>query len=135
MYRLWLGRVGVGMGAAMTALVLILPWLLETWLGDRIPEESLAVGQVLCVGVFLNSIGAVNFAYLHAHGKTRVTAIAHLVELPVFFLALYWGISQFGIVGAAYAWVIRVAVDVAFLSILVAFQHRSSPKQLSGDHE
>ncbi len=53
-------------------------------------EQSALIGQVLCLGAFANGIGSMYYVFLHAKGRTDLTAKLHLVELPmfVFFLIL-----------------------------------------------
>lgn len=122
-YAVWLWRVGLGMLAVTVALSVSLPWILDTWLGSRVSDDSLLVGRILCAGVFLNSVGAVCFAYLHANGRVRATAIAHIVEVPLFLGVLYLAVTEIGIVGAAVAWVVRVALDTGLLLWLVSSLH------------
>jgi len=117
LFKRWLARVAAGMLALTLVLAAIMPLLLEAWVGDHVAEDSVRVGQILCVGVFLNSIGAMYFSWLHAHGRARLTAIFHLVELPLFLGLLYALIESVGIVGAAIAWVARVALDTALLAL------------------
>ena len=120
MFKAWILRVGAGMLAITLTLAAVMPWLLETWLQERVPAQSAVVGRILCLGVFLNSIGAVCFAYLHAHGRVRQTAMAHLLEAPVFLVALYLGVRHLGITGAAWAWVLRMFIDTSILLLLVS---------------
>lgn len=124
MYGFWLVRMAGGMLVLMGVLVFVMPYLLEWWLGNRVTDESTMVGRILCLGAWLNSVGAVCFAYLHSHGWVKKTAIAHLYELPVFLVFLYLGITSFGIVGAAIAWVGRMFLDTSILLILVSRLHR-----------
>jgi O-antigen/teichoic acid export membrane protein len=124
-YRYWLLRVGLGMAVLTGVLASVMPWLLDLWLGSRVSEESATVGRILCLGVLLNSAGAVTFAYLHAHGWVRQTAIAHLFEVPIFLVALYWGVTNFGIIGAAAAWVLRMIIDTILLFLLVVVLHKT----------
>ena len=105
-------------------LALAMPALLEVWLGNRIGDDSASVGRILCAGVLLNSLGAVTFSYLHAKGWVRPTALAHLFEAPIFLAALYWGITNFGIIGAAAAWLFRMLIDTLILFLFVAILHR-----------
>ena len=117
------------MTALSGVLAVVMPSLLDLWLGDRVGDESVTVGRILCIGVLLNSVGAVAFAYLHAHGRVMQTAVVHLIEVPIFLGALYWGITTYGIVGAAIAWVLRMAIDTALLFSLVGVLHRDEVKR------
>lgn len=112
----WLLRVVILMAAVCTALGLLLPVILPIWLKNNFKPESILIGQILCIGVFANAIGSMFYALLHANGRADVTAKLHLIELPVFLTMLYLLIRQFGLPGAACAWVGRMVFDVIALA-------------------
>lgn len=114
----WLGRIVVAYSVLMALLAYWMPDLLRLWVGTHVSAESVRVGQVLCIGVLFNSVGAMYFSLLHAKGKVRQTAILHLLELPLYLLLLVKMIGWFGIVGCALAWVIRACVDSVALIML-----------------
>jgi O-antigen/teichoic acid export membrane protein len=107
----WLLRVAAGMAVLAGVVALSLPWALPLWLGSALPVESIDIGRWLCLGVWINAIGAMYFAWLHAQGRFRATALLHLAELPLYGLLLWSLLDRFGVVGAAMAWVARVALD------------------------
>lgn len=119
-FRQWTRRTVALMFLLTSALAAIMSPLLDFWVGDYVSPDSVIVGQILCLGVFLNSIGAMYFAFLHADGRTRATALLHLAELPFFILALYFLIGAFGIIGAAIAWTLRVGIDAFLLAVIVS---------------
>lgn len=116
-FNMWLFRIVVVMFFAMCALASLMPFILNLWVKDYVSPDSVMVGRVLCIGVFFNAIGAMYYSYLHANGRTKITAIFHLVELPIFVGLLYVLITQFGVVGAAIAWSSRVFIDSVFLFV------------------
>lgn len=114
------------LSAALTALVAImLPPLLvamiaakpvlSIWLGEDFALSTLPIFQMLIVGVFINSAAHIPYALLQAHGRSDLTAKLHMAELPVFIGLLLWAVSIWGVVGAAIAWIGRVAIDTALL--------------------
>jgi O-antigen/teichoic acid export membrane protein len=115
-FRVWLLRLTALMFAITVVLALSLPTLLPLWIGEQLPAASVLVGQVLCLGVFANSIGSMYFARLHAHARADITAKLHLIELPIFLLALYLLIHEFGVTGAACAWSARMVLDALLLA-------------------
>ncbi|WP_059411141.1 flippase [Cupriavidus basilensis] len=119
LFRRWLYRVVAAMVGGMTLLAIILPELLALWLGQPADANSVLVGRILCLGVVANSIGAMYFALLHAKGKTRMTAMLHLVEVPLYVCALVGLIKGFGIPGAAVAWSLRMIFDAFCLKVMV----------------
>lgn len=91
---------------------------LGIWLGEEFAENSARVLQWLAVGVLVNSVAQVPFTVLQAAGRPDLTAKLHLIELPVYLLAIGWLITWFGVEGAAIAWVARVLVDLVALLFL-----------------
>lgn len=116
-FKKWLWRVAALMAAVCSLIALTLPFILPLWIKTNLNPESIVIGQILCAGVFANSIGAMFYALLHAQGKARTTAKLHLIELPLFLLALFLLTSTIGVVGAAYAWLGRMVFDAAALAL------------------
>ena len=96
------------------------PYLLDAWLGGRFPEESTVTMQVLAIGIFLNSLAMVPFALLQASGRPDLPAKLHLVELPVYFAVLAVCVTNFGVDGAAIAWLLRAWSDAILLFVIVS---------------
>lgn len=109
-YR-WLAITAVVMLFVCGTLAWFLPFILKIWLKENFDPQSILVGQVLCVGVFANSVGIMQYALLHAKGRTDITARLHLFELPFFLILLFVLVGLFGVVGAAWAWVLRMVFD------------------------
>lgn len=84
---------------------------LEFWLGSSFASHSTLVLQLLIVGIMINSLASVPYALIQADGKPRITALLHLVELPIYFVVLWFTLHAWGIVGAAVAWTARVSLD------------------------
>lgn len=110
-FNRWVLRVSIIMFCVMSSIALLMPYVLNLWVGQYVSEQSTWVGRVLCVGVFFNAIGSMYYSFLHASGRSKETAILHLIELPMFVAALYILITYFGVVGAALAWTLRVVFD------------------------
>lgn len=94
--------------------------LLLLWLGASFAENSTFVLQLLAIGVFLNSVAQIPSAFIQGVGRPDLKAKIHLFELPLFVGFLWWCVSQFGIEGAAVAFLVRIAVD-AVLFFLACF--------------
>lgn len=122
-FRRWLLLVAGMMLLVCTAIALLLPDLLRLWLKDALQPESILVGQILCLGVFANSIGSMYYALLHAKGRADLTAKLHIIELPIFVTALFFLLHQHGISGAAWAWVGRMVFDAVALALMSRSSH------------
>lgn len=115
-FHKWLLIVGGLMLFVCTSVALLLPTVLRLWIKNDLQPESILVGQILCIGVFANSMGSMYYALLHAKGRADITAKLHVIELPIFIIVLSFMLHQYGIVGAAWAWVGRMVFDTAALA-------------------
>jgi O-antigen/teichoic acid export membrane protein len=91
---------------------------LTLWLGSRFADHSAPVLQWLAVGVLFNSIAQIPFALVQGAGRPNLTAKLHLIELPLYVVALLWLLARFGIEGAAIAWAARTGIDMLVLFIM-----------------
>ncbi len=115
----WLRRVAVLMLVGMSLLAMLLPHILDLWVGAQLGDdldEAVQVGRMLCLGVFFNALASMFYALLHARAQVRSTALLHLLELPLFVLALLLLIPPLGVLGAATAWMLRVLLDCIVLA-------------------
>jgi hypothetical protein len=100
---------------------------LTLWMGADFADRSYQVASLIAIGVFFNSLGQAPLTLLQADGRVKLTSLLHLIEFIVYAPLLVLAILNFGIVGAASAWLIRVLIDSLFLNIaalkLVKFSH------------
>lgn len=89
-------------------------WL-TLWLGGEFANVSAPLAQAFVFGAFLNVPGIILVAYLYANGRPKSVAILHLIELPIYMLALLIVLDFYGILGAAWLWAIRILLDSAIL--------------------
>lgn len=101
-------------------VVVFAPDLLRLWIGAEFARESATVLQILALGVMVNSLAQVAFALVQGLGRADITAKFHLAEAPFYVVLLWWGISHFGIEGAAAVWTFRVTVDAVLLFVATA---------------
>jgi O-antigen/teichoic acid export membrane protein len=115
LYRRALGMVFVILLPIVLAILLFARELLSIWLGPAYAENGETVLQWLAVGVLINSVGQVAFAFVQAAGRPDIPAKLHALEVP-FYVALMWLlIPPFGIAGVATAWSLRCMLDTAAL--------------------
>ncbi|MFI4940070.1 MAG: oligosaccharide flippase family protein [Burkholderiales bacterium] len=93
---------------------------LRLWLGESFAFNSYRVVEIIAIGIFVNSIGHLPFAWLQGVGRSHLTARIHLIELPAYAIGLYFGVKYAGIEGAAWMWTIRVSVDCLLLLAVAA---------------
>ena len=100
---------------------------LRLWVGASFAEASAPVLRWLALGVFANSLAQAPFALLQGTGRPDITAKLHLIELPLYVLALAWMAHAHGIVGVAIAWTVRVTLDAAILMLLACRRLPADP--------
>lgn len=89
---------------------------LSLWISEEFSQRSAPLLHWLCIGLIINSIARIPHALLQAAGRPSVTAKLHLIELPIYAVALWQLLAHFGIIGAAIAWTARMALDYLLLS-------------------
>jgi len=89
--------------------------ILRLWLGSDFAQRSAAALAVLAFAVFVNGLGFFPSALLQGVDRPDLTAIFHVVELPVYLGAIWFLVARLGILGAALACAIRVALDSILL--------------------
>jgi O-antigen/teichoic acid export membrane protein len=88
---------------------------LRLWLRSDFGVESTSVCHILGIAVFFACVSWLPSTLLQSVGRPDVVAIFQLLEAPLYLLAAWFLIKSMGIVGAALACALRVAVEAAFL--------------------
>ena len=103
--------------AVMIGIVFAKPFL-ALWVGDEFANASAVPFYILMLGVFVNVVAYIPWALLISSGKTGLMGRIYLVELFVYTAVAYLLISRFGMIGAAIAWSVRIALDGSLLFFL-----------------
>jgi O-antigen/teichoic acid export membrane protein len=88
---------------------------LSLWIGSEFADHSTHVMRWIALGVFINSLSQIPFAFIQGAGRPDITAKLHLLELLFYLPAVWFLIVTYGIEGAAVAWAVRMGVDSLFL--------------------
>jgi O-antigen/teichoic acid export membrane protein len=99
----------------IVAGILALPIFMRLWVGAGFALQAAPVGIIFMVGVWVNGLAYIPYGLLQASNRPNVTAKFHALELLPFLGLLWFGLHQFGLIGAAWAWTLRVAADAALL--------------------
>lgn len=92
--------------------------IMTIWMGPSFAGTPGIVLTILLIGFLFNSLAQVPFASIQSRGHAKVTAMVHLAELFPYLFLLFFLINNYGIIGAAFAWSIRMFVDYISLAIL-----------------
>ncbi len=85
------------------------------WLGAEFADNGFRVLQLLALGIFLNGVASIPFAFIQGVGRPDVTAKFHLAEVVVYVPCAWWLVREYGVTGAAVAWTFRAVVDALLL--------------------
>lgn len=126
MFWRWFLATSAVMAAAALTFYVLAAWLLRLWLGAALPQDAVPVARVIALGLIPYTVGTLMVSLLHAYKRPDITAKAHLMQAPVYIACSYWGIVHYGVIGAAYVWSSRMAVDALMLLAWYAKMRRSS---------
>jgi O-antigen/teichoic acid export membrane protein len=128
-YRNGLATVTAVLAPLVAIAVLGAGPILRVWLGTDFSIRSAPVLRVLAIGMLVNGIASVPFAFLQGIGRPDLTAKSHLFQLMPYVILCCVATSRFGIVGTASSWLVRATVD--FLILLVLVQKQLSVRRRS----
>lgn len=89
--------------------------ILGIWLGNDFANNSTQILQLLTIGILINSLAYIPFTFVQAAGRPDIAAKLHFLELPFYLLLLWLGLTHFGLLGVALAWVARMLLDMVVL--------------------
>lgn len=116
-------------GPAALLLALLAHPILQYWVGLEFALKGTLVLQLLAIGVVLNSLAQLSAQIIDAVGRPDLRAKMFLAYLPPYLVFAWFMIQAYGVVGAAAAWAIRGAFDLAISTtvawILTPFDARS----------
>ena len=104
--------------------------ILRWWLGDSFAEKSSRVFQFLVVGMLLNALAQMPANVLDAIGRPDIRAKVFLSYVPIYLIMLWFLITQYGIVGAALAWLLRAGLELILFVVVVSKYINISPSWL-----
>ena len=131
LFRRWTVRITLMMLVVQSGLFIGMPIILNLWIGPNATNDAVMVGRILCAGTIWYTIGTMCTSYLHAHGKSRITTLLQLIEIPAYLALLYVLVTEYGVIGAAVAWSLRVAVDTVLLGGAIVFLRNDQKEDLN----
>ena len=99
----------------VAAGILFMEPFLVWWMNQEFADQSARLGQVILLGFWFNSFSKIPHVLLQARGRPDLVAKCFLAEILPYLVLLYLGMSLFGMVGAAAAFLLRVLIDLVLL--------------------
>ncbi len=88
---------------------------MHLWLGAEFAENGYRVMQLLSIGILINGLACVPFAFIQGVGRPDVTAKIHMCELLIYVPCAFWLVRRYGATGAALSWTLRASADALLL--------------------
>jgi O-antigen/teichoic acid export membrane protein len=88
---------------------------LSIWLGKEFASQSTFIVQIFAIGLMFNGIAYIPYYFLEGMGRPDITAKLQMTEFPLYLILMFYLISNYGINGAAVAWLIRIIIDFYIL--------------------
>lgn len=95
------------------------PKFLSLWITTEFSTKASPILAILCIGVGLNALAMAPYTILHANMRPRPIAILHCVEVVPYLALLYFLTTNFGLIGAALAALLRNAFDLLGLNSIL----------------
>lgn len=106
------------MTPVIMGLIFNMHWLLELWIGAEIANEAYLIGQILLISSWGLAMALIPLTVLHARAQPKKALLAYIIEIPIYVFALWYGLENYGLIGAAAAYALRCVLDVILLSAL-----------------
>ena len=116
----WLVFCFLGVGTPLVLIYANIGSILSIWLITPVPELSIEIAKVLLIGVLINIVSAFQYCYLQALSKMNKVGLYQLLQTPIIIFLIFNFLNNFGLIGAAYVWVLRVVMDFTVYSIFMA---------------
>lgn len=107
--------LALGMGLCIVWLVGASGEVVRLFLGADYLADSPSILQLLCCGFFINALAFVPDSIVQGRDRPDITALFHLLELPIHLGALAVFVHSWGAFGAALAFCLRVSLDTVLL--------------------
>jgi O-antigen/teichoic acid export membrane protein len=91
---------------------------LELWLGEKFAQNSYLILQLLAIGILMNSISMIPNNFFQGIGKPKIPALINLFELPFYICVMWFSIKNYGIRGAAAAYLTMATIDAVIMYIV-----------------
>ncbi len=94
---------------------------LYVWLDTEFAEKSVLVLQFLSIGIMFSSLSSIPNNFFQGIGKPNIPAVLNMIELPIYLLFMYLFIKWYGIIGAAFFWMLAAGLD-AIINYLIVYK-------------
>jgi O-antigen/teichoic acid export membrane protein len=105
----------LAMAPIVFVLIVFAHDIMRLWISEDFANQSATILRIFAAGILINSLTHIPFTLIQSSGHARLTALIHLVEFPMFMGALWWFTINYGVEGAAWAWLLRIIFDTGLM--------------------
>ncbi len=91
--------------------ILLASPLLHLWVGAKMGAAAAPIARVLILAFWFNALALVAFTRLQARGRPDLVTKILLVQIPPYWLALYFVMPFYGLMGCALTFLARLVCD------------------------
>jgi O-antigen/teichoic acid export membrane protein len=113
-----------GYGALCAPAIVVISPFIAWWMGTDFASVAGPVAELLLIGAWVNGLSYIPAVLLQGQNRPDVVGKFHALEIIPFIFVLWLLTSQFGLIGAAGAWVLRVTIDAGLLFAAARFWER-----------
>jgi O-antigen/teichoic acid export membrane protein len=92
--------------------------LADFWLADLVSQETPQLICLFSAGYLIHGLVQPAYVWLQANGHAKYTAINHAAELVIYFTVFSLFVVHYGVLGAAYSWILRMGFSLVSLHSL-----------------
>lgn len=100
-----------------TATTLFAHEIFSLWISQAFAIKSAAILQTFSIAMFIGAMAQIPFTIIQSAGRSKITALIHCAEVPIFLLLLWLLTLRWGALGAAFAWLLRVLLDTLLMTL------------------
>lgn len=100
---------------------------LNMWVGPTLGDQAAPVGRILLIGFWANAFALPPYTQLQSSGRPDLVTKMLLLEIPPYLAALYFGMTHFGLEGAALALSARFILDYFMLTFAAGRDFSETP--------
>ena len=93
-------------------------FILSTWINEQFAEQSKVIFCLFLIGFMIHGLIQPAFTWIQSSGKPQFTAFSHVFDLVLYVIYFPVFVKHYGVVGAAYSWVLRVTISFVVLNTL-----------------
>jgi O-antigen/teichoic acid export membrane protein len=101
----------------IVTLVALEPFL-GWWINPGFAASAVPIAQILTIGFGINAFGHWSQSAIQVAGRPDLTAKLHIAELLAYLPYMYILTNEYGALGAALAWAVRVSISTIALGVI-----------------